>query len=146
MLVNSLLLLKGIMATVAFIAALGAFLTMMQIRGKIPAIFPLKTLKLRRWHVISGRVSLVFSIFLALIGTSLALYLLPPQSLRPWLHVTSGVLVITWFSIKVAVIRRKIPLGLKNLLPIGAILFLLHVALFLTATVWAYYFVITGVI
>jgi len=53
-------------------------------------------------------------------------------------------LTIVWFVGKVVIIRRKHQPGLKNLLPIGVILFALHLALFLTATIWAYWFKITG--
>lgn len=94
--------------------------------------------------MLSGRISLVFSIFLAFIGGGLALYLRTPTDLRTWLHVLSGVLVIIWFFGKVSVLRHKIQPGIRNLLTLGTILFLLHVALFLTATIWVYVFKISG--
>jgi len=142
---NGLLVVKGIVATITFVAALIAFLTMMQIRKKIPAILPGNAAALRRWHLISGRISLVSTIFLAFIGMGLALYLYPPSSLRPWLHVVAGVLTTLWFAGKVVTVRRKLQPWMKQLLPIGVILFVLHVVIFLTATIWAYWFKITGV-
>ena len=143
---NGLLIVKGIVATIAFVTALLAFLTMMQIRKKIPAILPGNAAALRRWHVISGRISLVSLIFLAFIGIGLALFLYPPMALRPWLHVLVAVSTTLWFSAKVTVVRRKLQPWMKQLLPIGVILFALQVVIFLTATVWAYWFKITGVL
>jgi hypothetical protein len=135
---------KGIVAATAFVMATIAFLTMMQIRKRIPPILPGNLAAWRRWHVLSGRISLVFSIFLAFIGSGLALYLRAPTDLRTWLHVLSGILVMIWFFGKVFVLRHKIQPGIQHLLMLGATLFLLHVALFLTATIWVYWFKITG--
>ncbi len=143
---NGLLVVKGVVALSTFILATIAFLTMMQMRRKIPAILPGTTAQLRRWHVVSGRVSFLLFVFLAFLGTGLALYLYPPSSVRPWLHVIVSVAATVVFVGKIVVVRRKVQPWMRQLLLVGIILFLLHVAIFLTATVWAYWFKFTGVL
>ena len=141
---NGLLMAKGVVALATFATALVAFLTMMQIRKKIPAILKGDAKTLRRWHVTSGRICLALFVLLAFIGTGLALYLYPPSALRPWLHVVISIVTTVAFVAKVIVVRGKVQPWFKQLLPFGIILFALHTAIFLTATVWAYWFKLTG--
>lgn len=142
--ISGLLAVKGVVATATFILALIAFLTMMQIRKKIPPILPGDAATLRRWHVTSGRLCLVFFIFLAFIGLSLALYLYKPSGLRPWLHVAVSLAGTVVFVAKVVVVRRRLQPWMRHLVTFGVILFILHVAIFLSATIWAYWFKFTG--
>ena len=141
---NGLLMAKGIVALATFAAALIAFLTMMQIRKKIPPLLKGDAKTLRRWHVTSGRVCLALFVLLAFIGMGLALYLYPPSALRPWLHVIVSIVTTFAFVAKVVVVRRKLQPWFKKLLPFGIILFALHTAIFLSATIWAYWFKLTG--
>ena len=142
--INGLLMAKGVVALTTFVTASIAWLTMMQMRKKIPAILPAKPADLRRWHVISGRISLVTFILLAFIGLGLALYLYKPSAIRPWIHVTVSITTTLVFGAKVIVVRRKIQPWFKQLIPFGIVLMILHAAIFFSATVWAYYFKLTG--
>ena len=142
--INGLLMAKGVVALTTFVTASIAWLTMMQMRKKIPPVLKADARTLRKWHVTSGRISLVTFILLAFIGMGLALYLRKPSAIRPWIHVTVSITASLVFIAKVIVVRRRVQPWFKQLLPFGITLMVLHTAIFFSATVWAYYFKLTG--
>ena len=142
--INGLLMAKGVIALTTFVTAAIAWLTMMQMRKKIPAIFKADARTLRQWHVVSGRISLATFILLAFVGMGLAFYLYQPATLRAWIHVVVSIATTFVFVAKVVVVRRKMQPWFRQLLPFGIVLMILHLIIFLSATVWAYYFKITG--
>ena len=144
--INGLLTAKSIVALVMFITASIAWLTMMQMRTKIPPLFKADARALRKWHVISGRISLATFILLAFIGMGLALYARKPSAIRSWIHVIVSSVTTLLFIAKVIVVRRKMQPWFRRLLPFGITLMALHTAIFFSATVWAYYFKLTGVL
>lgn len=143
---NGLLMAKGVVAVSTFVAALVAFLTMMQMRKKLPAILPGTAKDWRRWHVLSGRLCLGLFTLLAFIGMTLALYLYPPATTRSWLHVIVSIAATIAFVGKVVIVRRRAQPWFRQLLPYGIALFVLHLAIFLTATIWAYWFKFNGML
>jgi hypothetical protein len=142
---DGLLMAKGVVALATFVLALIAFLTMMQMRKKIPAVLPGTPRDWRNWHVVSGRLSLACFLLLAFIGMGLAGYLYRPATTRAWLHVIVSVLTTFAFLAKVVVVRRRMQPWFRQLVPFGIVLFILHLAIFLSATIWAYWFKFTGV-
>ena len=144
--INGLLMAKGVVALTTFVTSMIAWLTMMQMRKTVPAILPGKPADLRRWHVTSGRISLVTFILLAFIGMGLALYLYQPATVRSWLHVIVSVVTTVVFLFKVRVVRGRVQPWFKQLLPFGIVLIILHTLIFFSATIWAFYFKITGAI
>lgn len=143
---NALLFVKGLIGLVVFVAALGALITQLQIRTKIPTIPGVKASALRVWHRWLGRVALWGFVLNSMLCLLVGFYPAPRGDPRHLVHSLLSVICAVVFLGKIWITRRKIRWGLRRIVPLGATLFILHVGVFLTATVFAVWVRVAGLV
>ncbi len=143
---NTLLFVKGLIGLIVIVPALIAFLTQAQIRKKIPPIFKANNPALLKWHRWTGRIALGGFVLNSVICLLIGVYPAFPFTPRYIAHSALSVLCTFVFLGKVYVTRRKVKWGIKRIVPWGIALFALHVGIFLTATVFALWARIVGLV
>jgi hypothetical protein len=143
---DSLLFVKGLIGLIVFVAALGALITQLQIRKKIPAILRAHPRMLRSWHLWMGRIALGGFVLNSMICLLVGLYPAPRTDLRHLAHGILATLGVVFFLGKVWITRRRVRWAMKRIVPLGVIVFAFQTAIFLTATVFAIWARIVGLV
>ena len=143
---DSLLLVKGLIGLVVFIAAIGAAITQLQIRKKIPPVLKASPKVLRNWHLWMGRVALGGFVLNSTLCLLIGLYPAPRTDPRHLAHSILATLCVVFFLGKVWITRRKVRWAMKRIVPLGALVFVFQTVIFLTATVFAIWARIVGLI
>ncbi|UCC63952.1 MAG: hypothetical protein JSV36_02505 [Anaerolineae bacterium] len=143
---DSLLFVKGLIGLAVFIAAIGALITQLQIRKKIPPVLRARPQVLRNWHLWMGRVALGGFVLNSTLCLLIGLYPAPRTDPRHLAHSILATLCVVFFLGKVWVTRRKVRWAMRRILPLGMFVFALQTAIFLTATVFALWARIVGLV
>jgi hypothetical protein len=143
---DTLLFVKGLIGVIVFAAAIGALVTQLQIRKKIPPIIRAKTPTLLSWHRWLGRTALGGFVLNSTICLLVGLYPALRADPRHLLHGLLAVLCAAVFLGKVWTTRGRIKWGMKRILPLGVTLFVLQMGVFLTATVFAIWARLVGLV
>ena len=143
---DSLVFVKGVIGVLVFLAAIGAFVIQMQMRKRIPPIIKASPKVLRQWHLWLGRTALGGFVLNSMICLLIGLYPAPRIDVR---HLAHGILAAVGLALllgKALATRRKVKWAMKRIVPIGIAVFALQAAVFLTATVFAVWARITGLV
>jgi len=143
---DSLLFVKGLIGLVVFVAAIGALITQLQIRKKIPPVLRASPKVLRNWHLWMGRVALGGFVLNSAICLLVGLYPAPRTDPRHLAHSILATLCVVFFLGKVWITRRKVRWAMKRIVPLGGLVFAFQTTIFLTATVFAIWARIVGLI
>jgi hypothetical protein len=143
---DSLLFVKGLIGLVVFVAAIGALITQLQIRKKIPPVLKASPKVLRNWHLWMGRVALGGFVLDSTLCLLIGLYPVPRTDPRHLAHSILSTLCAAFFLGKVWITRRKVRWAMKRILFWGTLVFALQTGVFLTATVSAIWARIVGLI
>jgi len=144
--VDSLVFVKGLIGALVFLAAIGALITQLQMRKRIPAIIKAGPKVLRQWHLWLGRVALGGFILNSTICLLIGLYPTPRTDVR---HLTHGILATLGAVLLLGkgwATRRRVKWAMKRIVTFGILVFALQAAVFLTATVFAIWARITGLV
>jgi hypothetical protein len=143
---DSLLFVKGLIGLIVFVAAIGALITQLQIRKKIPAVLRAHPRTLRNWHLWMGRTALGGFVLNSMLCLLLGLYPAPRTDLRHLVHGILGTLGAAFFLGKVWITRHRVKWAMKRIVPLGLLVFALQTAIFATATVFAIWARIVGLV
>ena len=143
---DTLLFVKGLIGVIVFVAAIGALVTQLQIRKKIPPIIKAKPLTLLNWHRWLGRTALGLFVLNSVICLLVGFYPALRADPRHLIHGLVAALCALVFLGKVWTTRGRIKPGLKRIVPIGVTLFILQTGVFLTATVFAIWARLVGLV
>jgi len=144
--VNSLAFVKGLIGLIVFIAAIGALATQLQSRKLIPAIFRLKGPALLKWHRWLGRIALGGTVLDGMLCMEVGLYPALRTDTRHLIHMAFGVLLAIALLSKAWVLRRKLKWALRRAVSWGIVVFILEAGVFGSATVFAIWARIVGLL
>lgn len=135
---------KGLIGLIVFAAAIGALITQLQIRKKIPPVFRAENAVLLNRHRRLGRIALGGFILNSVICLLIGFY---PVMLTDARHLSHSILAFfctVLFLGKVWITRRKIRAGIKRIIPIGIVVFALNLGIFATATIFGVFTYLTS--
>jgi hypothetical protein len=144
--VDSLIFVKGLIGVLVFLCAVGALLTQLQMRKRIPPIIRAQPKALRRWHHWFGRAALAGFVLNSTICSLIGLYPVPRTDFRHLAHSILAALCLLVFLAKGWITRLRIKWGMKHILNIGWLLFALQSMVFVSATVFAIWARFTGIV
>jgi len=144
--VNALLFVKGLIGAIVFIAAAGALVTQLQSRKLMPAILRLNGPALLKWHRWLGRIALGGTVLDGVLCMEIGLYPVLRTDTRHLIHMAVAVLLAIALLSKSWVLRRKLKWALRRAVPWGIAVFILQVAVFGSATVFAIWARIVGLL
>jgi hypothetical protein len=143
---NTLIFVKGLTGCIVFLAAVVATLLQLQTRKLIPAVFPLKGARLTRWHLWMGRTALGGTLFVSVVCILIGFYPIPRLDPRHLIHIALGLLTALAFAGKLFIVRRRVRWGMQHMLPLGLGMLTLQVGIFASATAFALWGRIAGLI
>lgn len=143
---DSLVFVKGLIGVLVFLAAIGALITQLQIRKRIPPIIRAGPKVLRQWHLWLGRTALGGIVLNSALCLLIGLYPAPRTDARHLAHSAVATVGLALLLGKGLATRRKVKWAMKRIVTIGLVVFALQAAVFLTATVFAIWARITGLV
>jgi hypothetical protein len=144
--VNTLLFVKGLIGVIVIVAAIGALLSQLQSRKLIPPVFRLVGPALLKWHRWLGRIALGGTVLNSVICMEIGLYPALRADSRHLIHIILGFALAIALLSKTWVMRRKLKWALKRAVPWGIAVFILQAGVFATATAFAIWARIVGLV